>query len=107
MDATFCVAAARWTRMADFPLVLKPIVGLVKQAQTLQKPDPVLSYYGAARCHRQGFALTTTRLAVLLWAAQKGMAIRASNNTPEVTSAILGLLDQIEAVSASASCVLP
>ena len=37
-------------------------------------------------------------LAVLLWAAQKGMAIRASNNTPEVTSAILGLLDQIEAL---------
>jgi hypothetical protein len=31
---------------APFPPVLKPIVGLVKQAQSLQKADPILAYYG-------------------------------------------------------------
>ncbi len=38
--------------------------------------------------------------AVLLWAASKGMAIRQNNNAPEVTNAILGVVVQIEAVSA-------
>jgi hypothetical protein len=40
----------------------------------------------------------------MLWAAQKGMNIRATKNTPEVTKAILGLLDQIEGVSGSICC---